>query len=286
MGGNKVTSSTSSLWLAQNPSKRWGEVFFLLYTPFWLTLCLGVVVPYKLYEDFTEWEYLLVGLVSAVPALIVPMIFVGKADRNIAWKDRYWVKANLWIAIFTYVGNYFWTHYFFTVLGASYTFPSWRMNNVPHTTFLLAHVCFLFYHVSANMTLRRLQYAIADLPQNIQWAFKTGWILAYAYFIAYLETLAISNFPYYDFVDRAVMYKVGSLFYAIYFIVSYPMFFRVDEKPGDSWDLPRVSIDALGAAMLVTILLDLWRLFLGPIVPMPETKQCLQSGLPWFAMTS
>lgn len=61
---------------------------------------------------------------------------------------------------------------------------------------------------------------------------------------------------------------------------------RVDEKPGDSWDLPRVSIDALGAAMLVTILLDLWRLCLGPIVPLPETKQCLQSGLPWFAMTS
>nr|ACJ04083.1 cyclopropyl isomerase [Solanum lycopersicum] len=286
MKGNKVNSAAPSLWLAQNPSKRWGEVFFLLYTPFWLTLCLGIVVPFKLYEDFTEWEYLLVGLISALPALIVPMIFVGKADRNLAWKDRYWVKANLWIAIFTYVGNYFWTHYFFTVLGASYTFPSWKMNNVPHTTFLLAHVCSLFYHVSANMTLRRLQHAIADLPENVQWAFKAGWILAYAYFIAYLETLAISNFPYYDFVDRAVMYKVGSLFYAIYFIVSYPMFFRVDEKPGDSWDLPRVSIDALGAAMLVTILLDLWRICLGSIVPMPETKQCPQSGLPWFAMTS
>lgn len=43
------------------------------------------------------------------------------------------------------------------------------------------------------MTLRRLQHAIADLPENVQWAFKAGWILAYAYFIAYLETLAISN---------------------------------------------------------------------------------------------
>lgn len=37
-------------WLASNPSKRWGEAFFLLYTPFWLTLCLGIVVPFKLYE--------------------------------------------------------------------------------------------------------------------------------------------------------------------------------------------------------------------------------------------
>ncbi|MCD9641893.1 Bifunctional protein GlmU [Datura stramonium] len=160
-GGNKVTSSTSSLWLAQNPSKRWGEVFFLLYTPFWLTLCLGVVVPYKLYEDLQSGNTSWWGLFpTAVPALIVPMIFVGKADRNIAWKDgllgkiqfpydtwtkadyvwkknllekkinrseendkksvlapkiwlqwsMQWVKnheANLWIAIFTYVGSTF-----------------------------------------------------------------------------------------------------------------------------------------------------------------------------------
>ncbi|XP_031258667.1 cycloeucalenol cycloisomerase-like [Pistacia vera] len=192
------------------------------------------------------------------------------------------LQANLWIILFSYVGNYFWTHYFFTVLGASYTFPSWKMNNVPHTTFLLTHVCFLFYHVASNLTLRRIRHSVADLPDKIRWAVEAGWILALAYFIAYLETLAISNFPYYEFVDRASMYKVGSLFYAIYFIVSFPMFLRIDEKPSDLWDLPRVAVDALGAAMLVTIILDLWRIFLGPIVPLPEAKQCLQPGLPWF----
>lgn len=40
------------------------------------------------------------------------------------------MQANVWIAIFSYVGNYFWTHYFFKVLGASYTFKSWRLNEV------------------------------------------------------------------------------------------------------------------------------------------------------------
>lgn len=58
--------------------------------------------------------------------------------------------------------------------------------------------------------------------------------------------------------------------------------FRIDEKPGDQWDLPRVAVDALGAAMLVTIILDLWRIFLGPIVPTPDSKQCIQPGLPWL----
>lgn len=284
MGGTGVAacSSSSSLWLAPNPSKRWGELFFLLYTPFWLTLCLGIIVPYKLYESFTELEYLLLGLVSALPSFFIPMLFAGKFDSSLCWKDRYWVKASLWIIIFSYVGNYFWTHYFFTVLGASYTFPSWRMNNVPHTTFLMTHVCFLFYHVTSNMTLRRLQHFVADFPERVQWIIRAAWILALSYFIAYLETVAISNFPYYEFVDRASMYTVGSLFYAIYFFVSFPMFLRIDEKPGDPWDLPRVAVDALGAAMLVTIILDLWRIFLGPIVPVPDTKQCLQPGLPWF----
>ncbi|XP_058226360.1 cycloeucalenol cycloisomerase [Rhododendron vialii] len=285
MGGTGVadsssSSSCSSLWLAPNPSKRWGELFFLLYSPVWLTLCLGIVVPFKLYESFTELEYLLLALVSAVPSFVIPMLVVGKFDGSLCWKDRYWVKASLWIIIFSYVGNYFWTHYFFTVLGASYTFPSWRMNNVPHTTFLMTHVCFLFYHVSSNITLRRLQHFAADFPERVQWIITAAWILALSYFIAYLETLAISNFPYYEFVDRASMYTVGSLFYAIYFFVSFPMFLRIDEKPGDPWDLPRVAVDALGAAMLVTIILDLWRIFLGPIVPIPDT--CLQPGLPWF----
>ncbi|XP_009416008.3 cycloeucalenol cycloisomerase-like [Musa acuminata AAA Group] len=281
-GGGMAADSSESLWFASNPSKRWGEAFFLIYTPFWLTLCLGIIVPYRLYERFTELEYLIIGLVSSVPAFLIPLLIMGKADSCKCWRDRYWVKANLWIIIFSYVGNYFWTHYFFTVLGASYTFPSWRMNNVPHTTFFLTHSCFLFYHMTSNITLRRLRHVIADFPQSIRLASEAAWILALSYFIAYLETLAISNFPYYEFVNRESMYKVGSLFYAIYFIVSFPMFLRVDEKEDEPWDLPRVAVDALGAAMLVTIILDLWRIFLGPIVPIPESRQCSQPGLAWF----
>lgn len=63
-------------------------------------------------------------------------------------------------------------------------------------TFFLAHVCFLFYNVTSNFTLRRLQYAVAGLPQKVQWVAKAAWILAFAYFIAYLETLAISDVSY------------------------------------------------------------------------------------------
>ena len=43
------------------------------------------------------------------------------------------------------------------------------------------------------MTLRRLRHSIAGLPEKIQLATEAAWILALSYFIAYLETLAISN---------------------------------------------------------------------------------------------
>ncbi|CAN8302490.1 unnamed protein product [Cochlearia groenlandica] len=147
----------------------------------------------------------------------------------------------------------------------------------------MAHACFLFYHVASNITLRRLRHAIAGLPDSLRWCFEAAWILAFSYFIAYLETVAIANFPYYDFVDRNAMYGIGCLFYALYFLVSFPMFFRMNEKSSGEWDLSRVAIDALGASMLVTIILDLWRLYLGPIVPLPEGKICRDSGLPWFS---
>lgn len=43
------------------------------------------------------------------------------------------------------------------------------------------------------MTLRRLRHSIADLPEKVQWIAEAAWILALSYFIAYLETVAISN---------------------------------------------------------------------------------------------
>lgn len=61
------------------------------------------------------------------------------------------------------------------------------------------------------------------------------------------------------------MYTIGSLFYAIYFFVSFPAFYLMDEFPRHKWSLARAASDALAAGMLVTILLDFWRLGIGPL---------------------
>ena len=125
-----------------------------------------------------------------------------------------------------------------------------------------------------------------------------------SYFTAFMETATISHFPHYRFRDRAKMYSVGSLFYALYFFVSFPWFFAMDEEDDSSdesvegaggetkkqgkgrkkeqrWSLGRAATDALAAGMLVTILLDAWRLLFGGIVPASELP-ARRLRLPWM----
>jgi hypothetical protein len=79
-GGGGGGAGRRSAWLAADGSKRWGEAFFLLYTPFWLTLCLGIVVPFKLYEVLL----LLIDLKQR-SWLVTRSWFVGQLLDRISW---------------------------------------------------------------------------------------------------------------------------------------------------------------------------------------------------------
>lgn len=116
-------------WLAKNKAKRWTELFFFFYSFSWITWVLLVLVPLKLYESFGEWGYLGIGIGASAPCIVLPLLFEGKTDAKKPFSQKYWVKANVWIAVFSFVGNYVWTHYFYDILGASYTFPAHRLND-------------------------------------------------------------------------------------------------------------------------------------------------------------
>lgn len=81
--------------------------------------------------------------------------------------------------------------------------------------------------------------------------------------------------------DKEAMYSVGSLFYAIYFFVSFPMYFRMEERPRKQWTAAQAALDSLAAGMLVTILLDFWRLSVGSIWDSAGGH----AGLPWLHQT-
>ncbi|KAG9129747.1 hypothetical protein Leryth_015444 [Lithospermum erythrorhizon] len=115
----------------------------------------------------------------------------------------------------------------------------------------------------------------------MQWAFEAAWILVFSYFIAYLETVAISNFPYYDFVGSKASNVCQSrlLFYAIYFVVSFPMFFSVIDLKPDIVGLLRVAIDALAARLFSIILICVC--FLRSHCPNPRLQTMSAT---WFDM--
>lgn len=82
-----------------------------------------------------------------------------------------------------------------------------------------------------------------------------------------LQTFTISNFPYYDFEERDFAYTVGSAFYGLYFVVSFPMYFALDEpgKVVGTWyrsatPLRDAATSSLAAGMLVLLALDVTRL--------------------------
>jgi len=94
------------------------------------------------------------------------------------------------------------------------------VEQVPHTTFFLTHVCFLFYHVASNITLRRLRHSTADLPDSLKWCFEAAWILALSYFIAYLETIAIANVRCDVYISLIISYKKSSLLGVLSYITN------------------------------------------------------------------
>ncbi|MFT5033867.1 MAG: cycloeucalenol cycloisomerase, partial [Bacteroidia bacterium] len=67
------------------------------------------------------------------------------------------------------------------------------------------------------------------------------------------------------YVDLERMLKWGSIYYAMYFIVSFPNVFRLDEQ-GRDWTLGRTVMEACAVSAISLLLLDLWALLLGPVV--------------------
>jgi cycloeucalenol cycloisomerase len=129
---------------------------------------------------------------------------------------------------------------------------------------------FLVYHSAAVVCMRRVRRF------TLAWgaaARRAGWVAivaAAAFFFAWAETYlyitddAAANVWY---VDVSAMLRFGSFFYAMYFVVSFPNVYRLDEDPqAPRWSLSRTVIEASFVAIASLTLLDLWANFIGPIV--------------------
>lgn len=247
--------------MALEPDKRAWETFIIYYTFVWLSV-FAVIVGFGYYEDFDEWSYLKVCCGLAFPVLVQPMVYPSLAlfgqpssDAHRSWTRRYSLHANLWMAVYSFIGNYWYTHYFYTVLRAEYTMPAHRVNNVPIAMFFATHFFFCTYHVLSNMILRKIEsmYRAGWLRSLLKWS--TIVVLSYA--IALAESVGISAFPDWKFEDRHEMYRIGSAFYGIYFLVSFPAFYHFEPR-----GLGETIVSSCGYGMIILCLLDFVRLYL------------------------
>ena len=176
----------SGSWLADaqtNPSKHHAEVFILKYSVCWI-LSVGVVIATAAYESWGKWGYMTYCGACAAPALLYPLMRPLKGDVGRPLRDWYILKANLWIAIFSFIGNYWYTHYFYGVLKANYTFKAHRLNDVPIAMYLMTHAYFMFYHVLSNAVLRKIRGKYqADAGRFI---YQCGVVAAMSYSTAFM----------------------------------------------------------------------------------------------------
>jgi cycloeucalenol cycloisomerase len=249
-------SKASSCWLADKqskPSERAYEIFSLCYAPAWITAA-AIVIATRAYDHWSKWSYLTFCSSCALPQIVLSSLLV---DTHRPLHARFAPKAHTWLAVFSFVGNYWYTHYFYTVLRASYTFPSHMLNSVPVPLYLMTHPYFALYHTLARMIIRKAQTSFA--PCTMRLLLQASLISAMSYVFAAAEALTIAGFPYYGFENRHAAIIIGSAFYGIYFLVSFPAYCALStETP-----LHRVLIQALAVSMGVLQLLDFARLGIG-----------------------
>jgi cycloeucalenol cycloisomerase len=269
-----VHAAEGGHWFSRNPSKAWGEKFFLAYSPFWM-IGMGVLMQTGTGGRWGDLALNLAILALAAPAVVVPALIRDESLLGRAWHETYWFKFNLWIAIFATIGSYFGSEYFFDVLGMIYNYPQldWRIDSkllgsgqqtVPLIMYASAYYYFLTYHTCAVLVMRRVRTS--------RWGASAAvWpliVLAAAYGFAYLETYAMAGgsiAEQFGYRDLPRMLRWGSLIYACYFVVSFPMVYRLDEHEGESWSLARVCFESLAAGMLVLFLLDFAARFVGTL---------------------
>ena len=258
---SSALSPSFSLW-SPHPERARFEQFSLQWSVVWISLLFYIVYT-RWFESFTAFHYLAVGLLLFLAPVLIPIIVPSHfLSSHLPLSRRYSSKANLYLFILAWMANYFWTHYFYSVLRASYTFPAHRLNHVPFALYLITHSYFMLYHTLACMMLR---CTATSLPLSALA------VVCFSLLTAFLETFTIQHFPYYDIPDRQAMYLYGSCFYALYFIVSFPMFYQLDER-GNSWSLWRSAVEALGCSMIITQLLDAWRLGIGTVTDKPAAN--------------
>ncbi|HWY24624.1 MAG TPA: hypothetical protein VNX47_06875 [Nevskia sp.] len=285
--GQGVSAWIPGYWFSRNPDKAWGEKFFLGFIP--VFFAYNAMIQKMGWLDVGNFWHIAQNVLMWVPyCVLLPALL--RRDSGVRWQDSYWFKFNLYMFVYVFFVTYFHTEYFFSVLGIRYRFPQVSLyfdsallgpdehtarqtfQKIPLGMYFNAVAFFIVYHSASVVCMRRvrsLTLGAAPLVRGLLWALT---VAAAAYFFAWAETFLYVNNPEAMknvwYVDMPRMLSIGSACYALYFIVSFPNVYRLDEEgKGERWTLSRCVIEAGFTSMLILFLLDLFTWVVGPIVP-------------------
>ncbi len=278
-------ATPASTWLSANPDKAFAEKLFLTFIP--VFFAYNGIVQRLGWLDVGNFWHVTQNLCMWIPYCVLLPWYLRR-HSGVPALESFWLKYNLYMAVWIFLATYFHTEYFFELLHMRYRFPevtlyldsalvgpseetaaaSWK--KVPVGMYLNAIAFFIVYHTAAVVCMRRVR------------AFTHGWskgsariawiaiVVVSALFWAWAETFlyflqeSVATNVWYE--DRAAMLRYGSLFYAMYFVVSFPNVYRLDESPDEPrWPLSRVVIEACFVGIVSLTLLDLWANFVGEI---------------------
>lgn len=272
-------------WFSKNPDKAWAEKYFLVFIP--IFFAYNALIQKMGWLDIGNFWHITQNLLMWLPyCALLPWWL--RRNSGIPWQQSYWFKFNLYMAVFVFYVTYFHTEYFFEVLGMRYRFPKVTLyldsallgpneataflqhKKVPLGMYLNSIAFFIVYHTASVVCMRRIRTLTQSAFPAIRHLLWAVTVAATAYFFAWAETFfyitndAAANVWY---IDVPRMLRLGSICYALYFIVSFPNVFRLDEDPGQKpWSLSRIIVEASFVSITVMLLLDIFTWVHGPIV--------------------
>jgi cycloeucalenol cycloisomerase len=254
-------------WLAQDPGQARAERFLLAQTPVWV----GAVAAVVLSDALATWgDPQLAAFSCALAAIpwLGPLWLRRRGGPDpVPWALRF----NVWVAIVVVIGSYFWSHYFFDLMGMVYGFRAEVHleaaglgkpgGDVPLFLYPLTHAYFVTYFVAMVAAARRVQRAVGGA-----WPITWVAVVTLSYAMAFAETLGMAiepMRPYFHYRDNDRMLLWGSIPYGLVFVGALPLALRCARDPRTPW--PEVLASALAAGMLGLVTLDVWAQLVGDL---------------------
>lgn len=271
------TWTESRRWLSANDDKAWAERFYLTFIP--IFFAYNAIIQASGWLDAGNFWHIAQNFLMWFPyCVILPLIL--RRRSGIVWYRGWWFKFQLYVAVIVFFMTYFHTEYFFQVLGMRYRFDAVTLyfdsqllgppqatalanhERIPVGMYLNTMAFFTVYHIAGVVVIRRIyNFSRGWIPGARAIAFAAS-VVATAFFFAWAETFLYITAPASTnvwYLDVPTMLKLGSWFYSLDFLCTFPNVYRLDERPDHApWSYFRILIEASGVCMFVLLLDDLW----------------------------